>query len=65
MKTETPQFYTDAGVNVTDRIDKGKTKFFEKRQTAEVHADQKRSYKYQVFDSAGYGRAHIGWGVPN
>lgn len=62
---EKEQFYTDQGVKVTDRVEKGKTKFFKSRFLAEWWAAQRRSYAYEMFDAGvGSNRNFIGYGVP-
>lgn len=64
-KTEQEQYYTDQGVKVTDRVEKGKTKFFKSRFLAEWWATMRRSYKYEMFDSADPRKRNlIGYGVP-
>lgn len=68
------KYYNDNGVNVTENISKGKTKLFlfsedKTRADAEVEAESKKSYAYEVFedvkDSTGTYRTHVGYGVPN
>lgn len=65
--------YTEAKVNIDERIEKGLTKFFHDREEAEAFAKQTNSYVYQVFDDEKLkdkkGRDEIrsvfvGYGVP-
>ena len=52
---------TPEGVDVTKRIEQGKTAFFTERQDAEKYATQKRSYQYPLLN---VNREVVGYGVP-
>lgn len=60
------RFYTEDGVEVTDRINKGKTSFFKNEPDAQKMAEKKRSYTYPLFDSIFCSKRNlIGYAVPN
>lgn len=62
---EKERFYNGEGVDVTERIDKGKTKFFTRRYLAELWASAHRSYKYEIFNAPpGSSRTVVGYGIP-
>ena len=64
QKTEKePRYYNDDGVDVTERIGK-KTTFFFDRIIAETFAFANRSYKYEIFDNPHSPRTVVGYGVP-
>ena len=55
------EYYTAAGVAIDNRLQAGKTKYFENLIAANAFAFESRSYTYQVFDSK---RKHCGYAVP-
>jgi len=62
---EKERFYNGDGVEVTERIEKGKTQFFKRRYLAQWFADVRRSYSYEVFNGpTGSSRTVVGYGVP-
>jgi len=64
-KEEKEQFYTGEGVDVTERIATGKTRFFKSLTLAQWWADLRRSYRYEVFDGPTPGKRQlIGYGIP-
>lgn len=63
--TTKTRYYTEEGIEITERIDKRKTLFFTDIRKATANADQRRSYKYEVFDGVGSKSKLIGYAVPN
>ena len=62
---QTPQFYTQEGINVTKRIDDGLTQFTKSKKQAEKMAFSRNSYHYEIYDNEpGSNRNHIGFGIP-
>lgn len=51
-----------SGLSVTKRVEDGKTAFFHDKESAQKHANQKRSYVYDAFDGKGNPIGHC---VPN
>lgn len=48
------RLYTDARVDITGRVESGKTKLFADQKVAEEYAKQKRSYVYWAYNKDGY-----------
>lgn len=61
MKQPNPEqiYLNEYGVNITKRIEQGKTLFFKERSEAKKIADEKRSYIFEIFDNKNL----IGFGV--
>lgn len=53
--------FTPEGVNISERVNTGKTVLFFTPESAKKHADYKRSYVYPAFDK---GHNLIGYCVP-
>jgi len=53
------RYFTETGVDITERITSGKTLFFEWRNEAAKYAEQKRTYVFEVFNRT----EQIGFGV--
>ena len=59
------KYYTLEGLDVTERINKGKTAYFTEQADAEAHAKQKSSYVYDIRLKDKRGKiVEQGYGVP-
>lgn len=57
-------YYTESGVYVGDRLEDGRTEFFEDKIQAEKYAKQVRSYYYPIFIRQKNKEGLSGYGVP-
>lgn len=65
MKTiTTKRYYNENGIDITSRIDEGKTKVFCTRAEAQELANKNRTYIFEVFEGTPSGHKLIGFGVP-
>lgn len=69
MKIKKERYYTEIGVEVTDRIKKFQTLFFEgngfeTENKAKEKAKRMNSYHYPVFADIGDDRTVVGYAVP-
>ena len=63
------KYYTDQNVNITKRIEEGKTLFFngidkQTKGTAKAEARRIKSYVYEVFVDNRNKRVQVGYAVP-
>ena len=59
-------YFTAEGIDIQERIDNGKTKFFVNINDAEKYSIERRSYRYEVFNnSTKFNRTLVGYGVQN
>lgn len=58
------KYFTEDGVEITKRVENGKTLLFNCRRTAQADAQKKRSYHFEVYDGVGSKSKLIGFGVP-
>lgn len=63
-KITTKRYYNENGVDITTRIDEGKTKVFPTRSQASELANKNRTYIFEVFEGTPSGHKLIGFGVP-
>ena len=59
---QTARIRTPEGVDVTQRVNDGRTRLFFTAEKAKAHADQRRSYVYPGFDAKSN---FLGYCVPN
>lgn len=65
MKNEyTGPFYTDSGVEVSEKIKSGQTIFETNKQMAETITKQFRSYVFEIWDGTGSNSNFLGYGIP-
>lgn len=62
--TNTKRYFNENGIDITSRIDDGKTKLYDTRSEAQEFANKQRTYIFEVFEGTPSGHTLIGFGVP-
>lgn len=62
--TNVKRYFNENGVDITSRIDEGKTRLFDTRSEAQELANKQRTYIFEVFEGTPSSHKLIGFGVP-
>ncbi|SHJ44959.1 hypothetical protein [Aquimarina spongiae] len=63
---QTDKYFTQSNVDITHRIEEGRTLFFttSQKEEAKFYAKQQKSYVYEVFTYQKNNKVLAGYGVP-
>ena len=58
------KYLTDTGKDITDNLDKGKTKMFDSRLKADEFATERKTYVFDIYREKNRRKTWYAYGVP-